>query len=404
MTSRTGVVGAVFFMLLCLACGLAASDDPVITVNGSGTLLKDGKPYRAIGVNYFSAFRRLIQNPRDTSFRDGFSVLKRRNIPFIRFMAGGFWPNEWECYLKHKADYFNRFDTFVRAAEQQQIGLIPSMFWHTATVPDIVGEPRSAWGDPDSETIAFMRRYVREVVTHYLDSPAIWAWEFGNEYNLAADLPNAARHRPPIVPHWGTPATRSEADDMTHDMVVTACAEFAKAVRLHDKERPITTGHSRPRPAAHHMRTEGTWTRDTREQFMANLQAVTPDPVNMISIHLYPEDENANRFGEDMPELEEIVELAMKASEAAGKPLFIGEFGAGEDYDPAGGEWEDTRQANLAIIRIIERNDVPLAAHWVFDLPQQDDTHNVTAANNRAYILDAIGRANHRIAQDLQKR
>jgi endo-1,4-beta-mannosidase len=39
-----------------------------------------------------------------------------------------------------------------------------------------------------------MRAYVRDVVERYKDSPAVWGWEFGNEYNIPTDLPD---ERPP---------------------------------------------------------------------------------------------------------------------------------------------------------------------------------------------------------------
>ena len=69
------------------------------------------------------------------------------------------------------------------------MSIVPSFFWHTACLPDLVGEPRNQWGNPDSKTIAFMRQYTRDVVSRYANSPAIWIWEFGNEYDLAADCP-----------------------------------------------------------------------------------------------------------------------------------------------------------------------------------------------------------------------
>ena len=80
----------------------------------------------------------------------------------------------------------------VSIAEENGLGLLPSLFWLTATATDLVDEPRDQWGNPDSRTHAFMRGYVRDVVRRFADSPAIWGWEFGNEYNLDADLPNAS--------------------------------------------------------------------------------------------------------------------------------------------------------------------------------------------------------------------
>lgn len=43
----------------------------------AGTLMKDGRPYRGIGANYFDLFSRTLHNPRDTSSLDGLRELSR---------------------------------------------------------------------------------------------------------------------------------------------------------------------------------------------------------------------------------------------------------------------------------------------------------------------------------------
>ena len=63
-------------------------------------------------------------------------------------------------------------------------------------VPDLVGESCNQWGNPESKTRQFMRTYVREVVSRYVNSPAIWGWEFGSEYNLSLDNPDRWRNLP----------------------------------------------------------------------------------------------------------------------------------------------------------------------------------------------------------------
>jgi hypothetical protein len=284
-------------------------------------------------------------------------------------------------------------DDVVRAAEETGIGLIPSLFWFSACVPDIVGESRGAWGDPESKTIAFMRQYIADVVPRYVNSPAIWAWEFGNEYDLAADLPNAATHRPYVHPRLGTPAERTEKDDMTTDMVVTAYREFAKAVRQDDPHRAITTGNSLPRPAAHHMLTEGSWTHDTREQFQQRLILTSPDPIDLVSVHVYPFDPEARFDGKTT--YEEILSLAMAACQKAGKALFVGEFGAADDGKHGGPE--GPKHENRVLVDAIVNSGVPLAAIWVYDLEQQADTFSITPENDRAYLLELVADANKRM-------
>ncbi|MCS7200424.1 MAG: hypothetical protein RMI63_04005 [Caldimicrobium sp.] len=82
----------------------------------NGTLIKDCQPYKAIGVNYFDAFYRVPKNPQDKSYIQGFEKLSKNGIPFVRMMASGFWPKDWELYFKNKEEYFKLLDKIVRTA------------------------------------------------------------------------------------------------------------------------------------------------------------------------------------------------------------------------------------------------------------------------------------------------
>ena len=363
--------------LVLAIAGAVHADPPGVTLSPDGTLTKDGKPVRAFGVNYFSLFYRTLQNPADTTYEAGLATLAERGIPFVRFMCSGFWPSENQLYMDDREQYFRRLDAVVKAAENHGIGLVPSMFWALSNVPDLVGEPCNQWGNPQSKTIAFMRTYVREVVTRYKDSPAIWGWEFGNEYNLGADLPNATEWRPAVWPTLGTAASRSERDDMTHDMVRSAFAEFAKAVRQYDPYRFITTGNGFPRTSAWHQRAEKSWTTDTPAQYVEMLLGDTPDPVNVISVHAYGEVER--------------IKPTWDIAKGAKKGLFVGEFGVAKARSP------ETEKQFADLLGEIERCQIPLAALWVYDFGDQDQEWNVTAANARSWQLAAITEANKRI-------
>ncbi|MBM3290785.1 MAG: glycoside hydrolase family 5 protein, partial [Candidatus Hydrogenedentes bacterium] len=302
---------------------------------------------------------------------------------------------DMKLYAENRDEYFARLNAVVKCAEENGVGLVPSLFWHNACLPDLVGEPRNQWGNPESRTIAFMREYTREVVSRYVQSPAIWMWEFGNEYDLAVDLPNAADHRPGVNVNAGTPPSRSEADDLRFDMAAVAFREFAATVRAIDPHRPITTGNSLPRPASYHQRAELKWTADTREQFVEQLIAFNPDPCNTLSVHIYPPD-HEKRFSQSTTSYDEILALCMDASRTSGKPLFVGEWGARDDAE--GPARDAARRDNFELITAIDRNNVPLAALWVYDFPEQDSFANVTSANGRKYLLKAVELANHRIA------
>ena len=387
--------------------GLAASDQPASSPTTlarpgtggpkcpglyvqNGVLMKDGRPYRGVGINYFSAFNRVLHDPADTSYRQGLASLRSAGVPFIRFSLNGFWPAEWKLYMKDRGQFFSRLDAFVRETEGLGIGLVPSFFWQFGAVPDLVGEPMDQWGNPDSKTHAFMREYVRAVVTRYLDSPAIWAWEFGNEFRLQVDLPGQDKGVPAAVPQLGTPATRSARDKMQRSAVECAQREFARLVRQIDPYRVLVTGDSSPRCSAYHLHTKGAWDRDTPAQWAAMLLRDNPDPYDSISIHIYPEADR--EFFEPRASLPDLLRVCQDVAAAAGKPLFVGEFGASRELGA-----DRAKQYVVGMLDAIVDLRIPLAALWVYDLPMQDDSYNVTPANDRSWMLDAISQTNRRV-------
>lgn len=377
----------------CIAALAApAPATPGLTASGA-RVLKDGKPCRAIGANFFDLFDRALKQPADPSWKTNLERLAQAGIPFVRFRACGFWPVDFALYKQDKAAWFARMDEVVRAAEAARIGLIPSLFWHAATVPDLVGEPLDQLGNPQSKTAAFIRQYTAEVVGRYKDSPAIWAWEMGNEYNLGADLPNAAQHRPPVWPTLGTPAQRTERDELTSTQVAAALRVFAEEVRRHDPHRLILSGASIPRPSAWHNRTEKSWKLDSPEEFHKVLLSDNPAPMDSLSVHIYPREGKEPYAGGAQSLADLIARVAAIATEA-GRPLFIGEFGA--PRTPG-------RVASIAVYKemlsAIESSNVPLAAFWVYDFKAQDKDWNVTFDNDRAEMIRLAAEANRRMQE-----
>ena len=367
-----------FASWLMVVRAFAAETNQGLSTEPRGELLLNGKAFRGIGVNYYDAFVRLLGGGKIRDVAAGFRVLASNQIPFIRFAADGYWPVDWGLYQTNRQEYFTRLDAVVKLAERQGIGLIPSLFWHQPTISDLVGEPVEEWGSSASRTHAFMRAYVREVVIRYRDSPAIWAWEFGNEFNLPADLPNAAEHRAPVNPALGTAASRSTRDDLTHAHIRTALAEFAREVRRHDPHRLIISGNAFPRPSAWHQQHERNWQQDTIEQWTAMLAADNPSPIASLSGRLYSTNDLA------------ALAYAMTFSRQSGKPLLIGEFGVpGEMTDP-------TRRQFREWLDALDTNGVPLAALWVFDFEGQAKDWNVTAENARREQLRLIADFNTR--------
>lgn len=377
----------VVLLEICTAPAMFAADNRApalgLSAGPNATVVKDGRPYRGVGVNYFDCFLRTLGKADDTSYDAGFATLAARKIPFARFAATGFWPRDMQLYLTNRSEYFRRMDGVVSSARKYGIGLIPSLFWYYACVPDLVGESMDQWAQPDSKTQACMREYVREVVTRYRDNPAIWAWEFGNEYSLQGNLPNAKEHRAAIHPSLGTARSRSERDDLTFDMIRAAYIAFAREVRKHDAHRLVITGDAFLRPSAWHQERENKWTRDTPEQFAEMLAKMNPDPINAISVHAY-DDADAQRIAG-----------AMTVARNTNKPLFVGEFGAP-------GETAEQGSKVRRLLDAIVEQQVPLSALWVYDFGSQKD-FSVTATNARAWQLTLITDANERMRRESTK-
>jgi len=375
-----------------------------LQVLSDGTLLKDGRPYRGIGVNYFDAFIRTLDNPEDVSYREGFAQLAKRNIPFARFAACGFWANHMKQYQHDREGYFKRLDAVIASAQENGIGLIPTLFWYYACVPDLVGEPMEQWGNPESKTIAFMREYIKDVVLRYKNNPTIWAWEMGNEYLLETDLGagdnDPVQFRPWILSEFGTPTSRSERDDITFEQVIVAYDEFAKVLKEIDPDRPLITGDAIPRISAFHMRTDDSWDIDALEEFKQNLLEATPEPYKVVSIHFYPEIHHP-RFGEQEPRsMKDLFSLFNKIATQSGKALFIGEFGVTlpkDELDP-----ELRKKEFVETVDAIEASGTALAAFWVFDFinPYDDpfqEKRITRIGNEYEWTLDVIAEANERL-------
>lgn len=372
-----------------------ASSPALVRVEAGRLLLPEGRA-AAIGLNYFDGFRRLldVDTPKDKrdGYIEGFRILAAHEIPFVRFTACGFFPDELRLYRDDPAAHFDLLDGFVREAEKTGVGLVPSLFWAFFAVPDLVGEPIQAWGDATSRTRDFMRRYTRDVVTRYRDSSAIWAWEFGNEYLLEADIPNlnTANH---WVKVYGMPKTRTDADRLRTADAIAAYREFAELVRSIDPVRPITTGNTVPRTSSWHLQHGRDWKPDSAEQSEEFIRDSNPDPHDLISVHVYWDfQDNGHYFPAHRP-IREKLEILQAIAARTQKPLWLGEFGADPKSSP-----EERRRQTEQFVALIEETRVPLSALWVFDsLNTEILPWNITADNEHAYALTLLRDANRRL-------
>jgi hypothetical protein len=347
----------------------------------NGVLFKEDQPYRGVGANYFDLFLRVLHEPANRTSLDGLGRLGRAGIPFVRF-AVAYDDSDWKVLLDRPEEFFRRLDSVVRAAEQANVGLIPSFFWSFMSFPDLAHEPRDQWGNPDSKTSALMRQIVTDIVERYKYSPALWAWEFGNEPNLEADLPNAAELRRP----GGT-----ERDDLTSQVMVVMLREFAKEVRRHDPHRLIIAGHSHPRASAWHNSAEKSWTADGKEQTVEILRRDNPAPLDTIAIHIYADQPVGKETAAWAKDHAEYLQVVRQLAREMKRPVFVGEFGLA-----SGGDAAATRTEFERLLADLDRGRVDLAAFWVFDLESQSRDWSATFENERAYMIKLAAEANRR--------
>ena len=345
-------------------------------------------PRRAIGVNCMDLFYGPLIH--DTSARPAevrMRELGLAGIPFVRFAASPFWPNEWRKYYADRQRYFSHFDAVVKAAETHKIGLVPSLFWNPVTISDLVGEPVSDWGKQYSRTRDFMAGYVKEIVGRYHSSSAIWMWEFGNEFNTYANLPNSLKWWPKVNAERGTPAIRSKRDLITAAECREAFRHFGLEVRKIDQMNFISNGADLPRFDAYNL-AHGKSQKDTAGELRAGLTDIVPDPINALSIHLYQKSEG-RYFPNSSSSYTEILSEVASAAKGANKLSFVGEFGVPRMTDKAKEKREYER-----MLKAIAASGINLAALWVFDFQHQKDEWSVQFGGDRAYQLDAVSKIN----------
>jgi hypothetical protein len=391
--TATAIIGT---LLVTYGANAGFGEQYGLTVK-DGMIYKDEKVYRGIGVNYCDLFQDIIHHPEEQRTLKGLRFLGEKKIPFVRFWCCGFWPSDWDLYFRDKEEWFRRMDLVVKTAEEAGVGLIPSMFWRTETYPDLFDEYQDQWANPESKCRAFMADYLREVVTRYIDSPAIWGWEFANELNLSCDLPNGMEFLGQEIPHLKVNMEKHERNLMTYKIAADAWKAFATEVRKYDKYRFITTGNSHPRESAWHNAKEKSWTHDNNDQAFEVFQWMNPSPINVMSAHFYPKYGEESVYAEATG-IENILALWKGFSTKLGQPLFVGEFSASA-HDKGGQlTMEQFRALQTRLLDAFVKEGVDLAAHWVFDYTKDREGPGLVRKDNEyAWVIDQIVEYNEKL-------
>lgn len=339
--------------------GTISADKYGLQVDENGVILLNGEPFYGMGVNWHGAFASgtLPKQYGSIGFDMAlyFKPLKDNGVPFIRIQMGTHYKEEVAKYDKEPDKYFAAMDEVVAAAEKFNVGIIGSLMWNLSSIPGYVGETIEALKDPNSESMVLAAQYVRDVVKRYKDSPAIWAWEIGNEGNLGCDL-------------------GAQGGFLTTEILNKYYELIGSVIKENDPNRLITGGDSEPRGSSKALRETGTWAPvDTYEDTKETIGLYTPSPLNCISMHMYQEDKTTIR------DFKTIIGDYVKMAKELKIAYFVGEFGAGSmtfanEMDQKGPE--DPREALeqecwKALKDAILENDVQLSAAWCYRRDEQ---------------------------------
>ena len=301
-----------------------------IHVNENGVMQLAGKDIYVAGTNCYNLFNQCFDDFSSEEAKRTLNILKENGISLVRFNCGGYSYNDLRFYIQNKQAYLDLLYEIVDYAEELEIGLIPSFFWLYHAVPDYYDEPLRSWGRADSKTVQFLCDYTTDIVSTLKDKKAVFAWEFGNEFNLSCDLPNAAEHMPALPAH-STRAGRTTEDYLSAKDVSYAVTRFSQIIlSLDDTGRMITSGNATLRPSQYNQLKYNSWTQDTYEEYKQITAMFTPDGLDTISEHVYFQSQKT--FGKELS-LPQYLSYMMQMSRELKKAYLVGEWGGGDSVD-----------------------------------------------------------------------
>lgn len=311
-----------------------------LTVAADGRLLLDGSRFRNIGLNYGGAVQRIYSQVSPTACAytpsaeqdQALDIAAQCGAKVLRVKATPFWPAQWIYGLNggkawsaataaDREPHYQRIDAFLDKCQARGIGVILTLFFRHASVPDLVGEPVRAWLTAGSNTRNVAAAITQEVVTRYLNHDAVYGYEWSNEVNHYNDASDATRGGFPAVnAGFGTASSYSAATAMFNG------AEFASVlswwygvVKSIDNQRLVMSGngpnsYSRPGGTAGIVQPISAW---YDEQLRDN-------PMNSVSIHWYG---NVSYGSNGFRALESILAGGRHRAAQRGQAFVVGEFG-----------------------------------------------------------------------------
>ena len=335
----------------------------------NGVIKLNGEKFYGIGVNYYELATARYSNLLDAGPAQSIKNIAGYRIPYVRTKFSAWGTEGMSLFWNDRETYWRIMDDAVTLAEQYHIGIIATVAWTMNPYLENGTTAGQLLINRSSENYQRMLFYIESVMTRYRNSPAIWGWEIGNEYNLAADL-----------------------TDLSTDILTQFYTDLTPRMAAWDGYgRLILHGHSQNRASAWNLAQNGSWTADTMPQMREMLHKYLTPEMGGTSIHVY---NRTQTLGGQTVSLSEYLKMLAGWCKEFEKPLFIGEYCDDEIAYPL----TDTN-ANRAISlkkfkemhEAIIANDIQLAVQWMqnnsMDVYRKPDSYYVT-------MLEAAKEAN----------
>jgi mannan endo-1,4-beta-mannosidase len=371
-----GLCSVFFAVSVCTAVLADEQSSPFLVAKGSRLVL-NGKSYRAIGVNIPYASRAFSGQMQGVKAEDckvrppeemvtTMTEAARSGFAFIRAFTYPNSPAEIEWYGKNKKQYWQKMDEFFALCRKLHLKVVPSLgMYPNAHYRPYTKENNPAILDPESRMHKLIYEFVADMVSRYKNDPNILMWEITNEGFLKAD----------VIPA----GSKDPKDLMTFAQFQQFYREAAGFIRKHDPNHLITSGDSRVRSESMANRLGTITQMDSLRDHLSNLLASQPEPLDVISLHVYgpngpsPKAKYHARDKEGFQLLpgnlrtDDYTVAEVRAAHAAGLPVFVGELGQTNPYLN-----EDSRAAwLLEMMDRLESEGTSLIALWVWSFPEQ---------------------------------
>jgi len=353
-------------------------------------LLLDGVSLRHIGVNSAYLLARRWYTSTDTQHIETLDKLAELGIKVIRCVAipnaagSGGGLATWGTTTGLSASFYTAQDVIFDYAATKGIQIIPTLFSNYWSVANYKSEKLNQLGVLGSAMQTYLRTCATEYVTHYLNHPAIAAWEITNEWNNYAEL----QAYPSGLDYTGAAYNTDAANLITISNFITSIKDVATQIRTVDTTSAILSGNAGP------------WltTKDSLDGYEGRLAAMNPDPINTISLHVYSYPTNNVWCRNGFEPLGSIIGAAKRVGRSVGKPVILGEVGVSEQITTK------DKDFSLLFKHLTSEEAAPLTLLWNFykpgsSLPDSNDNYDFYTTGLRTKYVEKLIESNTALSQ-----